>query len=80
MIAGPDLGDAGTNTFDDACAFVPKDDRERSSSMAHCEISVADADGDDTHDDFVVSGVFQIQLFDREDARGIAHDCGVDPH
>src|SRR5262249_10639496 len=46
----------------------------------HREIGVADADSDDAHDDFVVSGVFQIELFGRENARGIAHDRGLDSH
>jgi len=82
VIAGRDLGDRRSDALHDARAFVAEHDRlrNREGLVAHRNVGVADAGGDESNEDLLGARLGQLERFNRERLMRSACDGGSDPH
>ena len=82
MVAGHHFADAASHLLDDARALVPQNDRlrHRKHLIAHRHIRMADAGGDEAHQNLVVARLGQFQNLQRHRHGRRAGDSGLNFH
>jgi hypothetical protein len=79
VVADGQIGDAGSDFLDDACAFVAENHREGAGEIAvnYCEVGVAQAGRDDLDENFGWLQIVEHNIFEGERGVGAPDDCGV---
>jgi len=81
-VARRDLGHRAADGMDHARTLMPQDDRlrDRKGLVAHRDVGVADARGDQANQDLVVPNIFQVELLDRHRRVRRPHHRGKNLH
>jgi len=81
-VAGLYLRDRATDRFDDARTFVAEDAGEGDGEVlvATDEVRVTDPDTHDTHDEFVASRGFELEILDEKFSGLLAYDGASNLH
>ena len=82
MVTGHELGDARPGLLHDAGSFMAKHDRlgNRQMLVAHDDVGVADAGGDDADQDFACTRLLEVEGLERKGRAGATRHGGTDLH